>query len=302
MMSSHAAAGPAPEGKTTQQLNAGDGTVGTGPYRFVSFAPGDRIVLARNPTYWGGEEPWEHVTIIAITNGASRTAALLSGDVDAVEKLVGDDMPRVKANPKTSLVVAPSNSVSYIELDQAREPSPGVTGAGDKNPMRDVRVRHAMSLALNRAALSERIMGGLGEPASELAAPFMFGAAKLKPAPYDPDLAKTLLSEAGYPDGFNLVLASTSGFYVQDAQMAQAIAAYWTHIGVKTTVEALPSANYYLRRNKNEFSAFFQSSSIMTGQASDLLPIIVGTRNPATGFRADQLCRLFRPEGGFSDR
>ncbi len=283
IMSQHAASGPAPEGKTTQQLNAGLGTIGTGPYRFVAFAPGDHITLERNPSYWGGQEPWEHVTITAITNGASRTAALLSGDVDAVEKLVGDDMPRVKASAKTTLVVAPSNSVSYIELDQAREPSPGVTGVGGRNPMRDVRVRHAMSLALNRTALAERIMGGLGQPAAELAAPGMFGAGNLQPTPYDPDQAKKLLTAAGYPNGFDLVLASTSGFYVQDAQMAQAIAAYWTHIGVKTTVEALPSSNYYLRRNNNEFSAFFQSSSIMTGQAADLLPIIMGTRDPARG-------------------
>jgi peptide/nickel transport system substrate-binding protein len=283
IMSAHAAAGAAPEGKTTQQLNAGQGTVGTGPYRFVSFTPGDKIVLARNPHYWGGEEPWEHVTISAITNGASRTAALLSGDVDAVEKLVGDDLPRVKANPATTLVVSPSNSVSYIELDQAREPSPGVSGGTGANPMRDVRVRHALSLALNRQALSDRIMGGLGAPASELASPIMFGAARLEPTPYDPELARKLLAEAGYPNGFTLVLASTNGFYVQDAQMAQAMAAYWTRVGVTTTVDALPPSNYYARRNNGEFSAFFQSSSIMTGQAADLLPIVIGTRDPAHG-------------------
>jgi peptide/nickel transport system substrate-binding protein len=112
----------------------------------------------------------------------------------------------------------------------------------------------------------------------------MFGAAKLKPIPYDPDLAKKLMAEAGYPEGFSLVLASTSGFYVQDAQMAQAIAAYWTRIGVKTTVEALPSTNYYARRNNGEFSAFYQSSSLNTGQASDPLPIIIGTRDLARGF------------------
>ena len=284
MLSSKAASGPAPEGKTTQQLNAGQGTVGTGPYSFVSYTPGDRIVLARNPKYWGGQEPWERVTIVPLTNGATRTAALLSGDVDAVEKLVGDDLPHVRDNLKTSVIIAPSNSVSYIELDQLREPSPGVGGGAGKNPMRDVRVRHAMSLALNREALSERIMSGLGEPAAELATPVMFGAAKLKPTSYDPTLAKQLLAEAGYPDGFSLVLASTSGFYVQDAQMAQAIAAYWTRIGIRTTVEALPSTNYYARRNNGEFSAFYQSSSIMTGQASDLLPIILGTRDLARGF------------------
>lgn len=283
IMSAHAAAGAAPEGATTQQLNAGQGTIGTGPYRFVSFVPGDHIALARNPQYWGGEEPWEHVTITAITNGASRTAALLAGDIDVAEKLVGDDLPRVNASPGAVAIVAASNSVSYIELDQAREPSPGVSGGTGKNPMRDVRVRHALSLALNREALSERIMGGLGEPASELASSVMFGAARLKPSPFDPELAKQLLSEAGYPDGFALVLASTKGFYVQDAQMAQAIASYWTRIGVKTTVEALPPSNYYSRRNNNEFSAFYQSSSIMTGQASDLLPIVVGTRDLARG-------------------
>jgi peptide/nickel transport system substrate-binding protein len=79
IMSSHAAAGSVPEGKTTAQLNAGDGTIGTGPYRFVSYVPGDRIVLARNDQYWGPKEPWEHVTIIAMTDSGARVAAALSG-------------------------------------------------------------------------------------------------------------------------------------------------------------------------------------------------------------------------------
>jgi peptide/nickel transport system substrate-binding protein len=285
IVSHTAAAGAALEGKTTEQMNRGEGTVGTGPYRFVSFAPGDRVGLARNDTYWGPREPWDRVSIIAVPSAASRVAALLSGGLDVIEKVQGEDVAVLRADQRVQVVVAPSNSVNYIVIDQYRDNSPGVSGTPNgKNPLRDARVRHALSLAMNREALTERIMSGLATPAAELAAPTMFGAnPDAKVDPFDPEAAKRLLAEAGFGGGFNLVLVTTNGFYVQDAAMAQAIAASWTRIGVRTQVEAVPSSVFYARRGKNELSIYYTSSSITTGQASDMLKILVATRDVAKG-------------------
>jgi peptide/nickel transport system substrate-binding protein len=174
--------------------------------------------------------------------------------------------------------------VNYIVIDQYRDNSPGVTGTDGRNPLRDVRVRKALSMALNREALTERVMSGLAVPAAELAAPTMFGANPDAPVQkFDPEEAKRLIVEAGYPAGFGLLLVTTNGFYVQDAQMAQAIAAAWTRIGVRATVDAVPSSVFYARRGKNELSIFYTSSSITTGQASDMLKILVATRDPVKG-------------------
>ena len=284
ILSHVAGAGPAAEGKTTQQMNAGDGTVGTGPYRFVSFRPGERVVFARNDAYWGDKEPWQTVTEVVIPSAPSRVAALLSGQVDAIEKVLGEDMVSLRANPNFSTFAAPSNSVTYLVIDQYRDQSPGVTSPDGKNPLKDVRVRKALSLALNRDALSQQVMSGMSTPAAELVAPGMFGAMPgVNVEKYDPVQAKQLLAEAGYGDGFGLKLVTSNGLYVQDAQMAQAIAAMWTRIGVRTTVDAVPGSMYYARRAAQELSVFYTSSSMMTGQATDMLKVLLATRDAAKG-------------------
>jgi peptide/nickel transport system substrate-binding protein len=147
-----------------------------------------------------------------------------------------------------------------------------------------VRVRKALSLALNREALSQQVMSGMSTPAAELVASGMFGATPgIRIDSYDPAEAKRLLTEAGYGNGFGLKLVTSNGLYVQDAQMAQAIAAMWTRVGVRTSVEAMPGSMFYARRAAQELSVFYSSSSMMTGQATDMLKVLLATRDPATG-------------------
>jgi len=283
IMSHQAASGPVPEGKSTEQLNSGNGLVGTGPYRFKSYLPGDRVVLTRNDRYWGEREPWETVTILFQSNAASRVASVLAGQTDVAEKLSGESLDTVRNSSRVALVTTPSNSVTYVVLEQAKDASPGVTADG-RNPLRDPRVRKALSLALNRDGIASQVMSGMAVPAASMAGEGMFGVdPSARPEPFNPEDAKRLLADAGWRDGFGLTLATTNGAYVQDAQLAQAIAAMWTRIGVRTTVEAVPAPVFYARRNGGELSAFVTSSSIMTGQASDLLNIYAATRNPAKG-------------------
>src|SRR6185437_8837648 len=117
ILSHKAAAGPAPEGKTSAQLNAGDGLVGTGPFKFVEWQRGNRIVLERNDSYWGPKPYWKKVILRPLTNNTTRVAALLSGDVDLIEDPPTTDLARLKKDPKITLARAVSNRVIYVHLD-----------------------------------------------------------------------------------------------------------------------------------------------------------------------------------------
>lgn len=178
ILSAKAASGTAPEGKTTTELNAGNGLVGAGPYRFVSWKRGSEIIFERNPHYWGPKPAWDKVTYRPISNPAARVAALLAGDVDLVEDPPTDDLDRLKKDPKLNVVAKASNRIIYVALDQNGEQTPGIQGSNGKNPFLDKRVREAMSLAVDRQALVDRIMGGIATPAAQLLPLPMLGASK----------------------------------------------------------------------------------------------------------------------------
>jgi peptide/nickel transport system substrate-binding protein len=281
IMGKKQASGPLPEGKTTQQLNAGDGLVGTGPYKFVEWVKGDRIVLARNPDYWGKKQPWERLVFKTIRADGARVAALLSGDVDLIEGVPPADLPRLRRDPKVKVWDSISNAVMHIMFDSFRDQTPGVSGTQGKNPLKDARVRKALSLAINRDAIVTRIMEGMAVSAAEVVPPFMFGAnPDSKPDPYDPDQAKKLLADAGYPNGFKLVLGSPSDRYVRVSETSQAIASMWTRIGVETSVDASTITTFFTRRNQYEFSAFVGGSLAYTGEMSFLLKVLAATPTP----------------------
>ncbi|WP_312797809.1 ABC transporter substrate-binding protein [Tianweitania sp.] len=285
VMSSKASAGDVPEGKTTTQLNSGDGLVGTGQYKFVSWSRGSEIVYERNDTYWGDKPLFDKVVYKPITNSAARVAALMSGGVDMVEDPPTDDVAALKKNDRFNIVEKPSSRVIFIALDQQGEPSPGITGTDGKNPLKDVRVRKALSLALDRQAIVDRVMGGVGTPAASLLPYPMYGTPEdlAKPAAADPEQARALLTEAGYPNGFQMVLGSPSGRYVNDSQVAQTIAALWTRIGVKTTVDAVAPPIFFKNRDAFQYSASLGGWASATGETSSPMTGLLATRNVPLG-------------------
>ncbi|MDP3619418.1 MAG: ABC transporter substrate-binding protein [Ramlibacter sp.] len=285
ILSAKAASGAAPEGKTTTELNAGNGLVGAGPYRFVSWKRGSEIIFERNPHYWGPKPAWDKVTYRPISNPAARVAALLAGDVDLVEDPPTDDLERLKKDPKLNVVAKASNRVIYVALDQNGEQTPGIQGTNGKNPFLDKRVREAMSLAIDRQALVDRIMGGVATPAAQLLPLPMLGASKnlATPAKADPEKAKALLKAAGYPDGFALVLGSPNGRYINDSKVAQTLAAMWTRIGVKTTVDAAAPPVFFKNRDSYAYSAYLAGWGTATGEMSNTLNSLLVTPNKDKG-------------------
>lgn len=299
IMSSKAAAGEAAEGKTTVQLNAGEGLVGTGPYKFESWRRGSDLVFDRNPYYWGQAGAWDKVIFRPIPTAATRVAALQAGDVDLIEDPAAEDLERLRALPHIKLVVrGPTNRAIFIGLDTDRAVTPGISGTDGKNPLQDVRVREALSLAIDRKALDDRIMNGMATPAAQLLPFPMFGTSeKLNTVPAaDIERAKALLAEAGYPKGFELILGTPSGRYINDSKVAQTIAAMWARIGVKTTVEAAAMPVFFSNAQNLKFSAYLLGWGPLTGETSNSLGSLLGTYNKETAMGSTNYGRYSNPE------
>jgi peptide/nickel transport system substrate-binding protein len=242
IMSNKAAAGPAPEGKTTAQLNAGDGLVGTGPFKFVSWARGSEIVLEKNPLYWGPAVAWDKVVLRFIVNPAARLNALFSGGVDVIEDPAPDDLPRLLKDPKLNVESTPSVRIIYIGLDTFSPNLPGI----QSNPLKDLRVRQALSLAIDRKALMERVMEGVAQPAADIIPAVMEGSrSSSKLLEYDLPRAKKLLAEAGYGSGFPLTLGAPNGRYINDAKVAQTLASMWGRLGLKIALDTPTTAIFF---------------------------------------------------------
>jgi len=253
-------------------FNDGKLAIGTGPYKFKSYVKGTAIELERNEKYWGPAEPWARVTLVPVTNAGPRLAGLLAGDYDVIENPAARDLGRIKDDKRFGYVVTPSTRVIYFQLDVERDQSPFVKAENGKNPLKDPRVRKAMSIAIDRDAIVKRIMDGAAEPAYQFLPTGMFGTLPNPPKiSYDPAQAKKLLSEAGYPNGFQVTLSTTNDRYINDSQITQAVAQYLNQIGIRADVDAMARAIYFPRRSKKEFSVAIGGWASTSGEASSFL-------------------------------
>lgn len=276
------------EGMSTADYNSGKAAIGTGPYRLVSFTLGDRAVFARNPDWWGPAQPWEKVTYRLIANDSARVAALQAGDVDAIDAVPTRDVARLSHDPRLTVVSRPGLRLIYLNPDANRPQTPKVADrAGNplpQNPLRDVRVRRALSLAINREGIRRQIMEGYSMPAGQAQPEGAMGYdPSIQPDSYDPEGARRLLAEAGYPDGFNIVLNGPNDRYVNDDAIAQAIAQMWTRIGVRTTVQTQPASVFFSAAAREEFSIALTGWSTSTGEPDTHLALMVATPDPPRG-------------------
>ncbi|MBS0124097.1 ABC transporter substrate-binding protein [Thetidibacter halocola] len=271
----------------TQAFNDGSAAIGTGPFLMESFRRGEGVTLVRNPDYWGEPAPWEKVEMKPLTSAGPRVAALFAGDVDMIENPPLQDLDRIKGQDDLLAVQGISNRVIYIHLDHAQEPSPMITGTDGKNPLKDIRVREALSIAINRDAIVDRIMGGVAVAAGELLPGGMFGAhadGDMPPPGFDADRAKALLTEAGYPNGFGITIGTPNDRYINDAQVAQAVAQMWSRIGITTEIDASTASTFFSRRNAHEFSAYLAGWGSGTGEMSSPLKALLATPDKSRGY------------------
>jgi len=291
------------ETATTPDYNAGKAAIGTGPYRFVEYVPGNRIVLARNPTYWRGAEPWERVTVRFITNAGARLAALLARDVGLIDNVLPSDVARLRADPRVTVWTSPSGQLNYVHMDQFRSgaETPHVRDkAGNPlsaNPLKDRRVRLALSRALNRQGLVDSVMAGVGTPASQVVPEGFFGySPRIALERFDLEAARRLMTEAGYPNGFRITLHGPQGRYVNEDKITQAVAQMWSRLGIDVTVESIPSATFFPRGSRLEFSAFTASGANFTGEAASLINSLLVSFNRDAGTGTTNRGRYSNPE------
>ncbi len=274
--------------------NGGRAAVGTGPYKWVLWRPSQDVQLVRNDAYWGAKEPWERVAFRFIPNDSARVAALLAGDVDIADTLPAELYDRLQGSDKVRLVTVDSIFTNYLYLDSVAATTPNAVANDGKplprNPLQDVRVRRAIDHALNRTALAERAMQGGATAAGQIAAPGLIGHVPgLEPARYDPALARRLLAEAGFPQGFTLTVTCTSDRFAGDSRTCQAVGQMLKVVGITPVVDAMPIAIYARRwanigpSGSSEFSATISMFGSTSGLASEGMNTILHTSDPERG-------------------
>ncbi len=281
---------PTPAAATTPSfasLNAN----GTGPFTVESHQPGVKTVFKANPNYWGKvESNLKEIIFTPIASDATRVAALLSGEVDVIEPVPIQDISRVDASPNAQVLKGPELRTIFIGFDQTRDELLYSNVKG-KNPFKDVRVREAFYKAIDIELIKSRVMRGLSTPSALMIAPPLFALSKDFTRPkFDPDGAKKLLTEAGYPDGFEVTMDCPNDRYVNDAAICQAVVGMLARIGVKISLLAQPKAQYFAKVLK---PGGYQTSFFMLGwtpgtmDSHNVLYDIMGCRDDPKSSRGE---------------
>ncbi|MBV8914110.1 MAG: ABC transporter substrate-binding protein [Acetobacteraceae bacterium] len=265
--------------------------VGTGPYRLVSFRYGEGMTLERNDGYWGDKPDFARVQIKVISNDAAREAALLAGDIDLMENVPPDDVARLRADKAVRVFARAADRVVFLLPNTGADTLALLTEkAGQKlasNPLRDLRVRQAMSLAIDRVALVDRALSGQGVPSMQLVPQGFVGWSDVPVPKADPAAARRLLAEAGYPDGFRLSIACTNDRYIYDARICQVLAQMLSRAGLQAAVETMPGSLFMpkTRAGRNEMPLILYAISLSSlRDVGYILPLVAHSVDEGGGF------------------
>jgi peptide/nickel transport system substrate-binding protein len=266
--------------KNKEENFASRNVMGTGAYRITGWTPEQRITMTINPDWWDKHQGnVKEVVYTPIKSDPTRVAALLSGDVDMLTDLPTQDVARLRADPKLKIVDGPEVRTIYFAPDIG-SPELKYSNIKGKNPLADKRVRQALSLAIDRAAIQRNIMRGLSIPAAIMVAPGVNGHDPQldTPAPANSDGAKKLLADAGYPDGFEVRLNCPNNRYVNDEEICQAVVAMWARIGVKAQLAAENMATFIQKVQNFDSSIYLLGWGVATYDAQYALQSLIRTR------------------------
>jgi peptide/nickel transport system substrate-binding protein len=209
--------------------------IGTGAYTFVEWVKGSYVRMTANPDYWEGAPKYKNVDIRPITEEATRFAALAGKQADIVNGVPVTLIERIEKMPHVELISRPARRAIYMDISNK-----------EGTPFADVRVRKAIAHAINEDEIIEKVMRGQATPAAQVPdVPTVGYVPELKRLPYDPALAKKLLADAGYPDGFAITVAGPNDRYVNDEKICEAVAKYLAKIGLDVTLDVKPKSIFF---------------------------------------------------------
>ncbi|QJR16154.1 ABC transporter substrate-binding protein [Usitatibacter palustris] len=246
--------------KTGEETYASRNANGTGPFTLVKRETEVSTVLKKNPNWWGiaakrFDSNVDEIVYRPIKSDATRMAALLSGELDLVLDPSLQDIPRMKTDPKLRVIEGAENRVIFFVMDQSRDELKysNIKGA---NPLKDLRVRQALYAAIDIDAIQRQVMRGQSRPTGAMVptAARSFPALEPRLLPHDPALARKLLAEAGYPNGFELQLLCPNNRYVNDERICVAVAAMFAKVGVKASVNGMPRAQFFQKVDNFDLS------------------------------------------------
>jgi peptide/nickel transport system substrate-binding protein len=228
--------------------------VGTGPVMLEEWAKEDRIVMKANPNYWQAGLPKVETLIFRpIPESATRVAAIQTGEIDIAPRLSSEEAATLEGKPNIQVVRYPVDRVYYIAFNNLT--------SGKGQPTEDAKVRQAMNYAVDRQAIIDSLFNGAAKLSTGFVTPTNLGYnSAIKPYPYDPEKAKALLAEAGFPNGFEMGYACPAGAYTNFEQVCEAIKGYLEKVGIKTNLEIMESGKYWDLEGKKELPPLFGDS------------------------------------------
>ena len=262
--------------KAKQDSYAARRANGTGPWILVSREPDVKTVLRRNPAWWGKfEGNVTEITYLPIRSDATRSAALLSGQVDFVLDPPPQDLARLRANPAFRVVEGVENRVVFFGFDQARDELLYSNVKG-RNPFKDKRVRQAVYQAIDIEAIRAKTMRGSALPTGGITPSILASTPEAeRRLPYDPARARQLLAEAGYPAGFEVGLDCPNNRYINDEEICVAVVAMLARIGIQVKLGTLPRATYFPKLEKLETSFYMLGwGGAVTDAQTTLSPVL----------------------------
>jgi len=238
----------------------GRAPVGTGPYKFREWVRGDRIVLERNPDYWGPNKPaLDQIVWRVIPDDGARVLALESGQIHVAVRVPPRDTSRLAINRALRVDRTSSLRTIYAAFNYQRR------------PFTDVRVRQAFNYAVNKRAIVQTILGGAARVSDAPISPGIVGYAPVMTYAYDVAKAKQLLAEAGFPNGLNVTFHHPTGRYVQDAAVAAAVQAQLREAGINARLVTMEWATYLQVTNRpvnqTDIEMFMLGWGTVTGDA-----------------------------------
>lgn len=287
--------------KSKEETFASRNANGTGPWILVSREPGVKTVLKRNNDWWGAKEgraPGNVTEVVytQISADATRTAALLSGEVSFVLDPPPQDLRRLEENKAIKVLRGQENRVVFFGFDQSRDELLYSSVKG-RNPFKDVRVRTAVYQAIDIEAIRSRIMRGASLPTGGITPSILASNPEAeKRLPYDPARAKQLLNEAGYPNGFDVTLDCPNNRYINDEEICLAVAAMLAKVGIQTRVTAMPRATYFPKLEKFDTSMYMLGWGGAITDAQTMLSPVLHSPDAKTGNGSFNYGRYVNPK------